>query len=363
MWYTFEGGRVVRVASPAAAKASFDPWTVQSRAAGFLKLDSELYVAVNGWGVAAVPVAFDGGSPPTRFRSFDERRFFGGRTINGLFAENGKILLDLYHNTVFSTEAPQSSPLTFARFDAATGEFAAVRLPPSRANWEAVDVVHTGSGRWAFAWKKSTADSTQFRFSLYDPATKTEEPIDRDTFFASYGFVDVAQAPPAVRALARLAVAAVRGTAATVVHLEVRGAPYERVERFCLGSDKLLAAGDARLVIIPVVRASGRLYALLPAGRLLWVLRAAGRNRSGELRLPALPPGLAYTDFWTNGRLLVASWEQQHFAEVGAAGIYVLERNLGRPATSERGAAAAGGEPARGASGSSQGAGAPRFAF
>ena len=75
---------------------------------------------------------------------------------------------------------------------------------------------------------------------------------------------------------------------------------------------------------VPAVPSGDRVYALISGGRLLRSGRGGANESAQKALLPLLPTGYAYTDFWTDGRTVVASWEQQRFAQVGAAGICIV---------------------------------------
>lgn len=324
-WYTLTGGHAHPVAGPAAAR--FAPWTVQTRAAGFLSVASHLYIAVNGWGLLELRLP---AAARAEFRSFENRRLFAERTINGFTVDSGTVVLHLYHNTVLATKPPSPTPVSYARFDTATHLLTPVALRPSLEGWEAAEVVTTAAGRWAMAWKKTLPRTVEFRYSIFDPASGRARAIDRDSFVAAYDFLPVSTAPRAVRQLAGIAaaLAAPPGSSgsggARVVHLLLRGAPFERTVRYSEGPERELASGNAALVTVPALRAGGRLYALISGGRLLRSGGAAANAPAQRALLPALPRGFAYTDFWTDGRTVVASWEQQRFAQVGGAGICVV---------------------------------------
>jgi hypothetical protein len=111
--------------------------------------------------------------------------------------------------------------------------------------------------------------------------------------------------------------------------LLVRGEGLKQINRYRSGSEKLLESGDASLLTIPVVRTPEGLFALLAGGRIASA-PLAGESGKGQgstgvrvLALPALPAGYVYTDLWTDGSLLLVSWEQQRFADVGAAGFFL----------------------------------------
>lgn len=303
---------------------------MQTRAAGLLSVGPSLYVALNGWGLLELPdpaAALSAGGPI--FRRFENRRLFGGRTINGFASEAGSLVLHLYRNTVLAAKAPSSGPVSYVQFDHSSGKLTPVALQPSLEGWEAVEVLTTVKGSWVMAWKKTLPERVEFRYRIYDPLNRTNRTIDRADFVSAYDFTPIPKAPNAVRQLSGLAAAleAPPGSAGTgyaqVVHILLRQAPFERTSRYIEGPEKKLATGNAAFVSVPAIRVPGRVYALV--GGML--LRSGGGNTNAPAEkagLPPLPTGYAYTEFWTDGRTLVASWEQQRFTRVAAAGICIF---------------------------------------
>lgn len=323
-WYRFERGSLIPTDTPFAGKVQFSPWTVQSRATGLLAIGGTLFVALNGWGIVALPQP---SSPLYRITPHVERRLFFGRTINGVYDEGENLLLDVYRNTTFATPAPEMGPLNAVLFNTKSGRFDPLVLPSGREGWEAVDVVHIPGNRWVIAWKRSLPDRVQFKYSEYSPLTAKESPLTRRAYLEAYGYDALAAAPGGLRVVATTVAA--RSAENSVVDLNVRIPGVSRILRFRLGSSARLAAGDANLVSVQVIEASHGYYALAPQGDILSVptqraARNSGSTGKAELHpLPSLPSGYVYTDLWTDGKVVVVSWEQQRFTEVGAAGLYV----------------------------------------
>lgn len=331
-WVAFVDGRPLSVKSPTSVKAPFEPWTVQTHASGIVRIASTIYVALNGWGVVTLAeVSAPGDSPPV-FRLYEDRDRFGERTINGFYAAKDGLILHLYRNTVFKTPDPRSTPISYVRFDPSVGRLEPVVLPLNREGWEAIEVVRTSKGRWAITWKKTEGDKVSFRYTLYDPAGGGSRAIDRKAFLSTYEFIDIAEAPEGLQAIS--AAAREGSSGKTVIHLLVRNESGGRVKRYRSGSAQLLESGDADLKTIPIVRTEGAYLALLSGGRIVRYpvadtssveTSASSRAPTETLMLPALPEGYAYTNLWTNGKLFVVSWEQQRFADVGAAGLLITE--------------------------------------
>lgn len=317
-WFAFSGGKAVSVEGPEAAKAGYLPWTIQTRAAGILSKGATVYVAVNGWGLLAfsLPAATDQTVP--RFQYHERRGLFGERTINGFYSDAKQLTLNIYRNTVFNTPLPASNPVTYVRFDSSSDRLTPVVLPPTLDGWEPIEIVRDAEAGWAFTWKRVSGGKVSFRYSLYDPRGGELQSIDRTRFLAAYGFRDTAHAPAAVTAIADAARAR-QTTGAAVLHLLVRDSGNSRIERYRSGSQRELELGNATLTSIPVVRAKSGSFALLPGGRIV----EPGGGGTKLDRLPILPAGYAYNDFWTDGNLIVVSWEQQRFTEVGSAGLFV----------------------------------------
>ena len=316
-WYLLDNGRLRESAGPEDKNIPFLPWTVQSRVAAFLQVGGRLFVAVNGWGVIALqadPLTVSDAA------SLEDRTLFEGRTINGMYAEGREVLVDLYRNTLFDTPAPLSPPASLARIDPETGAIAGEALPLTKAGWEASDVVHLPDGRWAMAWKRTTADRVEFKYETFAPEKGTEQAMSRTAFLGSYGYREIDKAPGPLQEInAAVTVPAGR---ATVIDYLVKGPALAWVDRYRAGPAKKLFSGDAELLTVPVFREGSVFFALVADG----VVVAGGVSRLARplvIPLPALPPGYSYTDLWSDGKRLVVSWERQRFTEVGAAGLFV----------------------------------------
>ncbi len=327
-WYVLRSGLPEPERAPDAEPTPFQPWTTQARVAGFVERGPTLYVAVNGWGVVA---AADLAAEPVAFAAFEDPVLFAGRSINGFYADGRNLVVHVYRNTLFATDPPPGAPEAIVRLDTASGALRSGTLPLTRLGWETEDVVHLDDGGWAIAWKRTGAKAVSFRYAVYSPLTGNERFITQRDFLASYDFHGMLAAPRMLRAIDRAVRSAVGGSA--VVHYELQARGSSTILLYRSGSEGRLLSGDAKLVTVPVVRAKGNYYALLPGGSVL----AADPSRQGApaaIPLPALPPGWVYTDLWTDGTTLVVSWEQQRFPDVGAAGLFIRALTPASPAPS-----------------------------
>ena len=73
-------------------------------------------------------------------------------------------------------------------------------------------------------------------------------------------------------------------------------------------------------IAVPLFEEQGKLFALLPEGR---ILASEPASPPQSHPLPALPAGFRYTDFVKWGPSLVVSWEEIAFTDVGRAGLLV----------------------------------------
>jgi len=320
-WYLFRNGTLSGIEEPAAGAADYRPWTVQTHEAGFLQIGGTLYVALNGWGVLALPSP---SAPLSSIVPFESRPLFDGRTINGIYNDSGSVLVHLYRNLLFRTPSPATAPIAAVKLNLKSGMLETVPLASSTDGWEAVDVVHAPTGQWVIAWKKIANDRAQFKYRAVSPTGGRESVLTRKGFLDAYDFQDITSAPDALRAIAALLEA--QHPAAPVLHLLVHRAGYSRVERYRLGSEERLASGDANLLSVPVFETPSAFFALSDGGSVFASLRAGAKaSKPIALRLPDLPAGFVFTDLWADGRTLVASWEQQRFPDVGAAGLFVAD--------------------------------------
>jgi len=187
-----------------------------------------------------------------------------------------------------------------------------------------VDVVHRQDGMWFLAWKREVGGSVDFRFAEFNPANGSQRFVSRGTFVSSYGFRDIKEAPPELRQINET----IQGAAGkhVVIQYLVQSEGNAWTPRYRAGSERELLSGDVDLLTVEVVRTGTAYYALGPGKEI--VVEPLG-NDTGDgvaiINLPTLPAGFRYTDFWTDDRTLVVSWEQQHSTNVGAAGVFMRE--------------------------------------
>ena len=319
-WLQLRAGEFQPAADPSSAAAvPRRPWTVQSRVADFAFLGDTLYCAVNGSGLAAF--GRDPSGAPT-FTYHDDPPIFGHRTITTLIPRQGSLAAHVYFNALLNDARQQDlaiAGICLVSFVPRQTDYTFLIPPFQKKNpdWEAVGFTAESENSFDFEWKYTDASETRFAYTRYHADTNAEEMVDRSTFLAALG-VPAIEGPDVPSTLAAffstcLADMPTLGPSASVQFaLRSRENPVKRSYRSRKDSESSVS--------VPLFEEQGKLFALLPDGR---VLIAETASPPRELSLPPLPPGFRYTDFVKWGSSLVVSWEEIAFTDVARAGLLV----------------------------------------
>jgi hypothetical protein len=282
-------------------------------------LDGTLYCGVNGSGLAAIGRDSAG---KIAFEYHSDALIFGHRTITTLIPRQGSIAIHLYFNALLNDARPQDlsiSGISLVSFMPQKSDYSFLIPPFQRANpdWEAVGFATESENSFDFEWKYTDASETRFRYTRYHADTKAEEPADRDAYLAALGVPAIEG--PAVPSTLVSFFASCRGEmpplppgASLQFSLRSRESPVTRNYRSRKESETAVA--------VPMFEEDGKLFALLPDGR---ILSAESGSAPRGIALPRLPQGFHYTDLVKWGRSLVIPWEEIDFTDVGRAGILV----------------------------------------
>ncbi len=334
-WYLCDSSGIVPTDAPQTGESrSFQPWTVQYRPAGFVHVGNTVFCGINGAGLL-------------RFRLDEEtvgdytmhlnRFLFSGRTIGNLFAFKGSVYCHLYRNVLFSTTPPASEPLVLITASPEGPSLRAVVPPFQIANpeWEAVQLVPSFDEGLFAAWKTIEQEKTLFRYSRLSIDTLREVEISEEEFRSVYQFLSGDEVP---KQLVRYGDEAFHSAEnpriehrqqegashlPAVVHLSVKYKEYLRPERYRFGVIETLERKESGFISLKGMRVGSDYYILRDTLQCIHVVPKRGAVR--EIALPLLPENRVYTDFWTDGKRLIVSWEEQRFPDVGEAGLVSLQ--------------------------------------
>jgi len=326
LWFQLREGRFEQIQGPGAIRPTpLRPWTVQERVAGMVLLGAHPYLAVNGHGVAAVSL---GPSGFPRFRPFYDPLLFGYRTFTRMLPRGQSLLCHVYFNSLLNettADALELRGISLLELFPEDGVYrhrtpAFQRLSP---DWECVGFAPQDPQAAALAWKHSGPLETRFAYTRLDLAGGEERAAKQEDYRSALAFAPVDGADPALRAVTREAARRLSSTRIAIgLQFLVRadGEPLER--RYQILPPEFHVSEHIALLTLPVEERGGRFTLLTPDGTLLW----AGDGSLGvrERRLPALPEGFAYTDLLLWEGLAATAWEQRAFAQVGAAGLFLL---------------------------------------
>jgi hypothetical protein len=322
-------------AEPQTLPAPSLPWTVQERVASLTSLAGRAYLGVNGYGIAAVSLEAGG---LAGFRSFYDRSRFRFRTLTALIPEEGSLLCHLYFNELLSTAVtarPSGEPVSLLELDQARGSFQ-LRTPPfqrEHQEWEAVGFVAETPRRFYLEWKHTEAGRVQFARTVFSTQDGEEREVDALSYRRSYHFLDLErEGTPALRTLFAQARALLdEPGVCSAYQLTVQRAEEPLPRRYEYHPADFATAARVRLHALAVWQSGPRYLLLTPAGELLEATdEPAGKTPSAlpafrRHRLPPAPGGGRYGELLLLGDTLLATWEQDSFTEVGAAGIFLCE--------------------------------------
>jgi len=319
-WFQLHAGELQPAADPAAATpVARRPWTVQSRVADFAFLGGTLYCAINGSGLASLERDFSGAP---RFTYHADPPIFGHRTITTLIPRQGSLAAHVYFNALLNDARQQDlaiAGISLVSYVPRQTDYTFLIPPFQKTNpdWEAVGFAAESENSFDFEWKYTDASETRFAYTRYHADTNAEETVDRSTFLAALGVpaIEGPDVPSTLAAFFSTCLAdmpSLAPGASVQFSLRSKESPVKRSYRSRKDSESA--------VDVPLFEEEGKLFALLPDGR---VLVAEPASPPQERPLPQLPPGFRYTDFAKWGQSLVVSWEEVSFTDVGRAGLLV----------------------------------------
>jgi len=301
-------------------------WTVQQRVSDIVTLGGEVYLGVNGHGIAELILDADG---TVSFNYFYDPLIFRYRTLTTLIPEpspdRDSLLCHLYFNRILNVVSQTELKLqgiSLLRLTPSSRiyEFCTPPYQEEHPDWEAVGFVPVTPREFYLQWKYSDRNRTLFSYSHFDLADLKEEEVEALAYRKSYGFVDVQET-----SVLRLLLAEARrlldaSGISTAYQLHIRSEDRPLLRRYEYHPDDFTSAEEIRLYTLPgVYRGEGYLL-LLPDGLLLQ--GTSGSRRIRRFQLPQLPEGHVYTDLLLHGSYLLACWEHTAFTDVGAAGIF-----------------------------------------
>jgi hypothetical protein len=326
LWFQLRDGRFEQIPGPGSSESTrLRPWTVQERVADLSELGGQLYLAVNGYGVAGLILGQDGFP---HFQPFYDPLLFRSRTFTRILPYERSLLCHVYFNRLLNDTAAEKLALrgiSLLELFPSDGIYRHRTPPFQRRNhdWECVGFAPTGRREAILAWKHSDPQETRFAYTLLDLEAGAERTTEQANYRAAlaYGPIDDST-DRGLKALAREAARRLgSSSSATGLQFLVRGENRALQQRYEILPPEFHAVAEISLLILPVEHRGGRYTLLAPDGVLLRARE--GTARVTAERLPPLPEGFVYTDLLISEHMLVAAWEQRAFTDVGAAGLFL----------------------------------------
>ena len=312
LWFelTPEGLRLV--VSPAeAALAPFNPWPHARYITGILPWKGFLVMAVNRDGFLVLD---DAAAGTCLYRAADSS--WDTYTTESFFIWDSKPAALLYRNDFFSELKAEALKGQVYVLDETSSFPAASSVPVLEkfpSPWEA-EIVHIGpDGLWYFRMKekgKARNETAYFRApNLAGEGEKVSVAEWRNS-----------ENPERVQSLSPLEAVLERAQgAARTVSPEFEG------ERFFAAPGLNAKAADGEIAVMNgYCRETPEPFALAVFSGGQGFYSRGPERAMGQVSLPVLPEGFAYTHIALLGNVLAASWEEQQGAAVGASGFMVI---------------------------------------
>ena len=317
LWFELGANGPSLINSPASASlADFSPWPFARYITGMRLWDSFLVMAVNRNGFIILGARADAASAYLYRSTLGEP--WKNYTAESFFSFNGKPAILLYRNDFFSaSNLPLPKPQVFV-LDKSNPAPLAVSVPAFEnfpSGWD-VEVIHRGSdGLWYFRVKDKNTNEGETAYYKTGNLSSTGEKISMGEWWNSGSPESFEKIPQPLTAIINTALSSKPGETGLI-----------KIISSDLNEPRFFAPAAYENAYLELYAFSGEIdhlaLAIFPdgSGFISREKEAAPRTFS----LPSLPPNFVYTGISVIGKILVASWEEQEDAGIGAAGFLLL---------------------------------------
>ncbi len=329
-WFILRQGHFESTEAPSTSIPP-QPWTVQSRVAALNALEHKVFLAVNGWGIVSLDIT---SLSDPHFEYFYDPLIFQNRTITSLFPDKKTLFCHLYFNTLLNTvqqEDLKIQGISLIKLFPGEGIYRFIIPPFQRQNpeWESVSFLLRDQDEFLFEWKHSSPEETLFHYTLLNYREQKEESIDRLLYQDSFAFqrVNDLKEPSRLVLVIERAIKTLilteQGNKSTALHFLLKEGNSGVRKRYEYYPPGFSSVRHPELYTINLIKQGEDFIALLPQGTLLRT--GPGGKNIKTLNLPPTPEDIIFTDFYIEDNFLVAAWEEVHFINVGAAGIFISD--------------------------------------
>lgn len=338
-WFILRQGHFESSEAPTAS-IQHRLWTIQSRIADISAIEQKVFLAVNGWGIVSLDIT---SLSDPHFEYFYNPLIFQNRTITSLFPDEKGIICHLYFNTLLNTvrqEDLKIQGISLIKLFPVKGVYRFIIPPFQRQNpeWESVSFLLKNQDKFLFEWKHTSPEETFFHYTLLNYREQNEESVDRLFFQDSFAFQGVndlkepSRLVLMIKTVIEILTASAENGRSIALHFLLKEESTGVKKRYKYYPPDFFSAGNALMYTINLIKQGDDYIALLPEGILLRT--GPGKKEIRILDLPPTPEGftgltgfarLTFTDFYIKDNLLVAAWEEIHFINVGAAGIFITD--------------------------------------
>lgn len=329
------------------------PWSVQERITDIALYRDRLYFSVNGFGILTCPALKAG---QVDFKTYYDHSYFeyktlttilpvyspGNNKIGGNNETGGNevvdeyILCHLYFNAMvfpfqpddFLFDSANIIKLTHSKEELFIEEL--YPAPPEQVpHWEIVGFLPVNRSTFHLEWKNSQNTFTEFRYSCYSVKEQKEEEEEREDFINAYNFTPLTgeKVPGSLKFLCeKIMVDGPWETQYTTFHFLVKEKRTHITNRYIEKAMVPLTDGNFEIVTVRMFSDELGYYALTQTGLVYFTRHADPVIR--QIQLPHLPEGFHYVEFFIHDNILLLTWEESVFMNVGAAGLLIVRDDL-----------------------------------
>lgn len=301
---------------PDKAPESVDylPFPLRASVAGLASSGRKTLIALNRVGFAVLVESEDSSS--FSLATYPRPELFADRSVGAAFSDEGRFLVNLYHHPFFET-APERDPVSILVELKPDGKASRVDLAIDRRmdkGWQLFALVPLAREWLGVRTREESEDRTNVAYLAYDPAKDQIRALEQGDFESALRPGSIADAPAALRAIAA---SGAFGKGPLFVEAASLSGKSAWTDALAMGEAE---TGD-----------EAYLYATIDGDSCVAVSRlgkgvSAEGTTLGAIFTIALPSSDArVTGIAMAGALLVASWEESDYPDLGRTGIAVMK--------------------------------------
>lgn len=321
LWFELSDEGPMLISSPEEASLrSFLPWPHSIHVTDMLIQENRLVMAANGFGFL-VFIPWD--NSRLGMYSVSDKTHWNRYSIASLFLYNQRPSALFYRDDFFAgdEELPlpetQTAALVKGNTQPVKAEIPAFKDFPSIEGWDIEALSRGKNGKWYFAAAQKSSDMQQKFYYQAESLDKQPESISMGDYWLAMEPEALGNAPVLVQETSEAAIRNRSESLSYLIEVISPDSMYE-VRYSYIGK-------ESDMISLFVYTDDEKAFTVFPDGSgALGKKNADNSIETFSFMLPELPKDFSYTDIALTGNTIIASWEEQKFFEVGAAGFVLI---------------------------------------